>query len=304
MQKSIVSRREFLASGAASLATLAVAGKSGRAAEKAAKAANRQPLCVFVKYLQSLSFEELAAEVDKLGFSGIEATVRKNGQILPAEAEERLPQLVAALRERNLEVTIMTTDLSRADDPLTERVLRTAASLGIKRYRMNYYRYDLSQPVIPQLRELKPVVKDLAALNRELGIQGLYQNHAGAAYVGASLWDLERLLEGIPREDLGIAFDIRHATVEGGTTWPVLWNLVQPHLGAVYIKDAWWEGRKIVNGPLGTERGVVDPRFFKLLRESDFSGPISLHVEYLDHGSVPEQLQAIESNLATLKSLL
>lgn len=298
-----LSRRSFLA-GTAACAGASLLG-SGRLLSAVGGANNgRYPICVFVKYLQSLSFDELAETVSGLGFDGIEATVRPKGQILPEHAEEELPRLVDALKKRNLDIMIMTSGISRADDPLTPKVLRTAAALGIKKYRMDYYRYDLNKPVAKQLEALKPVVKDLAALNRELGIQAVYQNHAGAPYVGASIWDIHELLEDIPKEEIGIAFDIRHATVEGGKAWPVSWNLVQPHLGAVYIKDAKWDGRTLIDGPLGDEKGVVDPAFFQLLKKSDFPGPISLHVEYLDDGTVPEQVAAIRRDFATLKGLL
>jgi sugar phosphate isomerase/epimerase len=147
-----------------------------------------------VKFLQELPAEKLAATIAQLGFDGIEATVRNQGQVLPERVEDDLPPLVEALRKHNLEVTVMTSNVDRADNPVHEKVLRTASGLGVKRYRMGYFKYDLSKPVLPQLNQFKPILKDLAALNRELGMQAVYQNHAGTNYVGAGLWDLRRLL--------------------------------------------------------------------------------------------------------------
>jgi len=43
------------------------------------------------------------------------------------------------------------------------------------------------------------------------------------------------------------------------------------------------------------------------LKEGDFSGPVSLHVEYLGHKDpeiVPRVLDAIEKDFETLRSLL
>ncbi|HWL09944.1 MAG TPA: TIM barrel protein [Planctomicrobium sp.] len=265
---------------------------------------SHHPICIFVKFLQTLSFDELADTIASMEVAGIEATVRKGGQILPEHVEEQLPKLVEALRRRNLDVTIMTSNVSSVDQPLTEKVLRTAAGLGIKRYRMDYYRYDLKKPILPQLLELQPVIKDLAALNREIGIQGVYQNHAGPTFVGAGIWDMARLLEGIPKEEIALAYDIRHATVEGGTTWQTTWNLAQPHLGSVFVKDTRWQGRKLQDGALGLPDGVVDPKFFTMLKQSDPSNPISLHVEYLTKDPPDVQIAAIRENLATLRELL
>ena len=42
----------------------------------------------------------------------------------------------------------------------------------------------------------KPQLRDLAALNRELGLTALYQNHGGRSNVGGQIWDLHYPDEG------------------------------------------------------------------------------------------------------------
>jgi sugar phosphate isomerase/epimerase len=221
------------------------------------------------------------------------------------EVEDRLPELVEALGKRNLEITVMTSDLNDPDDPLTARVLRTAATLGIRRYRMKYLTYDLQRSVSDQLNEWRPRLRDLAAMNHEFGIRAVYQNHASNRLLGAAIWDLKQVLEGIPVERIGVAYDIRHATVEGGMSWPITFNLIRPHIDTVYVKDFRWTEERPENVPLG--EGRISPRFFQLLADSDFRGPISLHEEYLDHRQpelVPEHLTAIQQDLQTLKGWL
>jgi len=120
--------------------------------------------------------------------------------------------------------------------------------------------------------------------------------------VGASLWDLRYLLKDVDPQDVSVAFDIRHASVEGGLAWPIDFNVVRPHLGAVYVKDFVWDGRKPKNVPLG--EGRVDPAFFQQLKKSEFAGPISLHVEYLPEAGLEENTAALRNDLSTLKSLL
>jgi sugar phosphate isomerase/epimerase len=259
-------------------------------------------VCAFVKFVQSLSYAELAERIAEMGFDGIEATIRTNGQIEPQRAADELPALVEALQKHNIEVTIMASSINRADQPHAQRTLRAAALLGIKRYRLAYYKYDLKRSITEQLRELKPIVKDLAALNHDLGITGVYQNHAGATSVGATIWDLHELFADIPPEDMGIAFDIRHATAEGGMSWPALFNVAREHLGAVYVKDFVWGDKRPKNVPLG--KGRVDKNFFNDVKRSGFAGPISLHVEYLDKAGVDENLAAMKSDLATLRKWL
>lgn len=292
-------RRDFLR---ASATTAVLAGLTRGSLRAAEKSQSPRTYCVFVKYLQTLSFDELADRVAEMGFQGIEATVRRKGQIEPEQAADRLPELVDALRARNLDISVMTSSINRADDRWTEPVLRTAAQLGVKQYRMDYYKYDLKQPVADQLASYAPMVRELAALNREIGIRAVYQNHAGPQYVGSTLWDLHWLLKDIPREEIGSAFDIRHAVMEAGLSWPVLFNLMQSHLAAVFVKDAAWQGRELKQFPVG--EGAVPPQFYQQLRKSDFNGPISLHVEYLPQGSPAENLAAIRRDFASLKRLM
>jgi sugar phosphate isomerase/epimerase len=296
MSNHELTRRTLLA-GATGAAALAITPMA-----RAAESAPTNKLCAFVKFVQSLSYDELAERIAEMGFNGIEATIRDKGQILPEQVPDELPKLVEALKKHGLEINVMASNINSVEQLHTESVLRTAASLGIKQYRMKYYRYNLKRSVAEQLVELRPVVKDLAAMNRELGIAAVYQNHSGSYAVGATIWDLHELFQGYSTDEIGIAFDIRHATVEAGLSWPVLFNVATPHLGAVYVKDFVWDGKKPRNVPLGT--GRIDRRFFTQLRQANFAGPISLHVEYLPKARVAENLIAIKKDVATLKNWL
>ena len=291
-----LSRRSFLAGSAATVAALPVAHSSADDAQRENK------FCAFIKFVQSLSYDAMAETIAELGFDGIEATVREKGQIAPEEAEDELPKLVEALRRCGLEITVMASSINSVDQPHTEKVLRTAASLGIQRYRMTYYRYDEDRPLPQQLADFRRELRALVAMNRELGIAAVYQNHAGARYVGAPVWDLHQLIRDFSVDEVGVAFDIRHATVEGGSAWPLHYRLMKPHLGAVYVKDFVWKQFKADNIALG--KGQVDPKFFQMLRKDGYAGPISLHVEYLPQAGLDANVRALGKDLKTLKSLL
>lgn len=264
----------------------------------------RFPIITFSKPFQNLNPVETADLVAEIGYDGIECPVRKNGQILPERVEEDLPKMHDALSKRRLELALITTDIA-AVNPLNEKVLRTAAKLGVKRYRLTSFHYDLGKAIPPQLAELKPALRDLAALNRELGISGGIQNHSGSNYVGAPIWDLHELVKDIDPQHLGVCFDIGHATLEGGYSWPIQAKLIEPFLSCVYVKDFAWEKRD--NGwkaewrPLG--EGSVSRKFFGWLKASSYRGPISQHAEYL-HGSGREQRAQMKKDLAVLKDWL
>jgi len=100
---------------------------------------------------KGLRLEESAVMAEmmaSMGFDGIEAPVRDGGHIEPARVEEELPKMVAALKERGLEITVLASSVSRCDEPHTEKVLRTAAKLGIRRYRLAHLKYDLERSVV------------------------------------------------------------------------------------------------------------------------------------------------------------
>lgn len=297
------SRRRFL--GAASTLALAPALGSPLIAETSGKK-GRFEFCTFTKPLQHLTYAEMAKTIAAMGFDGIEGAVRPKGHVLPERVDEDLPQLAAALQAEGLSFTVMTTAINEvSDEQLTEKILRAAAAAGVERYRMGYYKYDLTKPIRAQLDEFRPRLKDLVALSRELGIKPVYQNHSGKDYFGGPIWDLAEVLADHDPAHVGVAFDIGHATVEGAKAWPLNFAVIRPHLDTVYVKEPSWKDNVLGWGPIG--EGAVDKGFFKLLKESDFEGPVSLHVEYLGHddpAKVPTVLAAIEKDFATLKGLL
>ena len=291
-----MNRRQFLTTTALAAPMLA-SGSRGKQ--------QRNPYCVFTKPLQMLSYDDLANLIAELGFDGIEGTIRPGGQITPERVPDELPKMVEALKKRRLEMTIMASGINNADDKLNVQQLQIAAKLGIKRYRMGYHKYDLKKPIVGQMNELRPVLENLVALNKELGLQAIYQNHSGSNYVGAPLWDLHELFKAHDPAHLSVGFDMSHATAEGTRAWPLHANLLRPRIGALYVKDFRWTKNKRENCALG--EGIVDQKYPSQLIQNSYTGPINLHVEYLKpftKENVPNQIAAIKRDSATLKRWL
>lgn len=297
-----LNRRQFLKHTAA--ATLAATTLPAALAAAGGAKTGPWKFCAFEKPLQFLSYDELADLMAELGFDGIEAAVRPGGHVLPERVEEDLPKFVEALKKRGLEITILTSGVNSVKQPHTEKVLRTAAKLGIQRYRMLWWQYDLKQPIWRQVEALRPVLKDLVALNREVGISSLYQNHAGADRVGAGLWDIYELIKDYAPKDIGLAYDIRHAQVEAGLSWPAQFHLVKSHVTAVCVKDFAWDKANVKSVPLGT--GRVDKKIISLIKEAKFTGPMSVHVEYSTSDDKDKKVlgEAFRKDFETLRAWL
>jgi sugar phosphate isomerase/epimerase len=293
-------RRHFLKQAALTSATTLTTITNAQAVEVP------QEFCFFSKHLQGLEFDKLADITAGIGASGIEAPVRPGGHVEPARVEEDLPKLVESLKKSGCNLTILTsaiTEVSAAQH--TEKVLRTAKALGIQRYRMGFCKYDLKQPILPQLDAWSAKFKTLIALSKEIGIQPLFQNHSGKDYVGAPVWDVFSIMKDYPAKDWAFAFDIMHSTIEGSLSWPLEVNLVRGHIGVAYFKDFKWGTKKFETCPFG--EGVVSKDYVGMLKKFGYRGPASLHVEYLegrvkDPTYLEKAIAATKRDFATLKA--
>ena len=299
-----LSRRDFIIKTAASSAAAfcGSAAISSLAAEKLAP-----PIVVFSKVYQTLKldFDEAAAVTAEADLDGIDCPVRPGGEVLPERAVEDLPRYVEALRKRNLQLALLTTAITSVSSPHTEDILRTAKKLGVRFYRFGFI--DRQSDVARQLSEIKAQLKDLAAMNKHLGICGLVQNHSpsGHALLGGDLAELREIVSGFNPVQIGVAFDIGHALIVHGDEWKSHFQKLKSHLKVAYIKDATRAGRWV---PFG-QGDVGQSGYFKLLKQIGYHAPISMHIEFdwTDKGQAKTRaalVKALQDSSRVLKQWL
>ena len=238
-------------------------------------------ICLFSKHLPSMDWARMARAVKKLGFGGIDLTVRPGGHVQPERAPEDLPKAVAAIRAEGLSAPMITTALTSAHDPTAKPILSTAGKLSIPFFKPGYYKYSFAD-VRGELQKAMNDFRSLTEVGKQSGVQCGFHNHEG--YVGAQIWDVAQTIDQLDPKWVGYYFDIRHSVAEGGVAgWKMALNLAAPRIKMIAVKDSYWEktskGWRQVNCPLG--QGMVDWKaYFKALREANFQGPISLHLEY------------------------
>ena len=316
-------RRDFISSLALAGAALPLAGiaaeKATAPVAPATGAARSGPttIHVFSKPMHQMSHAETAQLIAGCGFGGIDYTVRTaQGHVLPEKVQEDLPRAVDAARAAGLKVEKITIDITSVREPHTETLLRTAAKHGVKFYRLGNWNYDAKLGVLGTFEKLQPALKELAALNASLNLHGAIQNHSGTR-IGSPVWDLYHLLRDLDPRWLGVQYDIRHATTEGGQSWPLALKLIAPWIRCTDIKDFKWQqspGKAVVEGtPLG--EGIVPlDAYFKLVRELKIGGPMSVHLEYPPFERNPKPLTkdeqrvqfaiAMKKDCAVLKALM
>lgn len=237
---------------------------------------------LFSKHLQFLSVEEAAMIAADLGFSGLDLTVRPKGHVLPQNIKKDLPKALVAIRNAGIECELITTAIDGAEKQMDRDIIQLAAENGVKFYRMNWLNYLPKVAMEATLNQYKEQLRVLSLYNKAHNIIGCYQNHAGTK-VGSSYWEIKQMLEQVDPAFMGVQYDIRHAVVDGGKSWPNGFRLLKDQIKTIVIKDFKWikhNGKmQLINVPLG--EGMVDfKRYFQFLKTARLSPPVSLHLEY------------------------
>jgi len=147
---------------------------------------------------------------------------------------------------------------------------------------LGWFDYDPSVSVQKNLNNYNNELYKFEKLNKKLGLKAAYQNHAGEM-VGGPVWDIGLMLEGLNPEYVGIRYDIRHATVEGGTSWPVGMKYLAKKINSFDVKDFIWEKAEGKWQPVNIQigDGMVDfERYVKVIDEMDIDGDFTIHLEY------------------------
>ena len=264
--------------------------------------------------------DEVAEAAIEMGYEGLDVTVRAYpGHVEPAKVAQALPPFINTVRKHGLQVIAVTTNITDADSPFAEDILRAASALGITHYWWGTFRYEGNQPVMRQLDALKPRVAKLAALNAKYKMTAMYHNYAGTQ-VGSAIWDFLYVLRDFDPKLVGFHYDVGHATNAGGAgTWINNLRAAGPYIAGVSVKDSYLE--KGADGrdwrphytPLG-QGNVQLEQFVSILKEINFSGPMEIQAEYPNGGAENAQdkitlpraqvLGAMKKDLGVLRTAL
>ncbi len=309
-----LSRRTILgmAAGTAAIPAVGLAAPVDRG--------NKLQVCAFSKHFHWLSIREASELAASIGYDGMDLTVRKDGHVEPERVTDDLPKAVQAILASGLKAPMITAGIIDVTSPHAETILKTAAAVGIKRYRWGGFRYDTAKTIPQQIREFQAKSRDLAAMNKQYGVCAMYHTHSGPGQFGASMWDIWSVLKDLDTNAVSVNLDIGHATVEGGLGgWINSSRLLLPISKGVAVKDFRWEKNAAGKWDArwcGLGLGMVNlPQFLSLLKVSGFDGPLQLHMEYKELGdahsgskksSIPKEefVNLMKRDLTLLRGLL
>jgi sugar phosphate isomerase/epimerase len=197
-----------------------------------------------------------------------------------------------------IEVPVLSTSLTTATDKALQTVMSWGGEMGVPLFRPGHWKMQdnaaasamLAQREISWLVQLGNATKMSVALH-----------NATADFVGSNVADLNALIRPFDRL-VGFDFDIGYATAMSDAAGGIAaLQIALPRLKMATARDVVWSkdpdgAKKLTQCPLG--EGVVDwTSFFSGLAKANFTGPITLRVEY----QPKDELAAIRKDLAFLK---
>jgi L-ribulose-5-phosphate 3-epimerase len=240
-------------------------------------------LCVFSRNLARVPYAQLGDIAAQIGFEGVDLTVMIGGHVDPRVTNVDLVRAFESVRGSNLDVPMITTTITTANDPTAFPVLYLTGHSQVPLFRLGLWPYDDATDIRQRLATVRRDLMQLIPLEQRSDICALFPNRAGA-FVGESTWDTQSVIETIDPRWVGHMFDPAEATAEGGAGgWEAALRIALPRLKAVGLQDFYWEKQgnawAMRKCPLG--EGMVDfDKFFSMLAAARFNGPISIAMEY------------------------
>jgi sugar phosphate isomerase/epimerase len=287
-----VNRRQFVrdtvttatAASAAHLLTSSTLAAEGDSSEAAAQ----PPVGAFTKSFQDRSIPEVCRIFKNMGLDGLDLTVRRGGHIDPKQVATKLPEAAQAAKAAGTKILFLTTGITDADAD-AERLLATAAEVGVDRIKLGYYRYTTFGKLSRELKQVRQRIAGVVKLAGRYNVLPCIHIHSGN-FIPSHGTQLFQLIEDFTPEEVGAYVDPLHMALEGGRDgWRQGLDLLAPWIALCSVKNFdWTKDKRDKHGQqLWRTRTVPPadgicplPQFVDALKTLNYKGPYSLHSEY------------------------
>ena len=243
----------------------------------------QQPMiCGYSGNLAAFSYADLGDVAREIGYEGIDLTVMIGGHVDPRVTNVDLIRAFESIRGSGLEVAMVSTNIVTVSERTTYPVLYLTGNSQIPLFRTGYFPMNSGDPT--RIMALRGEIAQIAALGAQCKITAMLPNRAGA-WLGSNPDDAKQALGGTDARWAGYYFDPAEAAIAAGSAegWEPALRIALSRLKAVSLGDVEWRGngedRTIAKTAMG--KGAIDwTKFFSILAEAHFTGPVSLRVDY------------------------
>jgi len=258
-------------------------------------------VCLYSKVLIKVGYIDLPMIVQALGFDGVDLSVEPDGHVIPEKAGNQLMPALEGCTGAGLDVPMITTGLTKAQDRDSQEVLGLATYIGVPFFRPGHWKCSGSTQIEMQLPYVQRDIANMARLGQYTKMAMGVHNYMDGAE-GAAVADIGRVIRPLDPQWVGYDFDVAWAAREGGASGfegPLA--IALPRLKIVTLRDFKWDqpdGGQRTAKPCPLGEGEVDfPKFFAALAKARFAGPITLPVDHSPGGEV----EAIKHDLAFVR---
>jgi L-ribulose-5-phosphate 3-epimerase len=248
-------------------------------------------ICAFSQNLIKVPYPELGVIAQQIGYDGVDLTVMDGGHVNPHITNVDLVRAIESVRGAGLEVPMITTTIATINEQTAYPILAITGHTQVHLYRLGFWPYGVGD-IARRMAQVRGDLTALLALGRSYQMTAMFPNRAGG-YVGEALFDVQAIIGDLDPQWIGYYFDPSQVTGD----MEIALRLVLPRLKAVALQDYIWartgKAWKMQVCPLG--EGMVDwSAFFRILAEAKFTGPVSIHQEYIAQDEVAAMNKDLE----------
>lgn len=265
---------------------------------------------IFSKFLVSLSLEEMAARVKKMGFDGVDLPVRPGSQIDHSTAQKELPKAAKILSDFGLSLPTIVTGIARRSDPYAESVFAAAAEAGVKMLRTASWSYRSGDDYWKKMDQARRDLESLESLCEKYKVKANFQIHSGNC-LNCNCASAAIMLKNRDPKLVGLQIDPGHLAISG-EDYDMAIAITGDYLHSVNVKSPRYyatsdpNGRfywKVIWTPL-SEGLVPWDLVFRILKKRGYEGPLLIHGEYPVERSVELTSELVERDLKYVRELL
>jgi sugar phosphate isomerase/epimerase len=249
-------------------------------------------LLMFTKLMPQRSMVELARLGRQWQLDGFDLCVRQGHPVSPDRPEELL-NAAGILRDHGLEIGMVTGEgaLLRPEQPGAEALLAAMDAANVRLLKLGYFPFHPdTMNYADELARARAAILSWGPLARRYRVKVCYHTHSNKN-LGLNGAAMAHLLQGLDPQLFGAYIDPAHLRVEG-EDFAMAAAMLKPWLSIVSAKDMTLV-REECNGhgkatrhltPAG--QGMVNwTQVFDVLRQHQFTGPVTVHCEY----AVPQE---------------